>query len=97
MGGKKKQEKEGEPRTVPPSNGEAAAWLLETSAAGEPRDGTDENLTRQRLLRRGLLLVAFSSFEMTRKRRKLRRFLFTRMGRRSLGDLSSVRREENEA
>ncbi|RRT85190.1 hypothetical protein B296_00008851 [Ensete ventricosum] len=45
--GRKKQEKEGEPRTVLPSNGEAVARLLETSAAGEPRDGTaDENLTR---------------------------------------------------
>ncbi|RWW72285.1 hypothetical protein BHE74_00019916 [Ensete ventricosum] len=40
----------------------------ETSVAGEPRDdATDVNVTRRRLLRRGLLLVTFS-FEVTRKR-----------------------------
>ncbi|RWW40128.1 hypothetical protein BHE74_00054474 [Ensete ventricosum] len=47
-------EKEGEPRTAPPSNGEATARLLlrrrpETFAAGKPRDGAidEENLMRQ--------------------------------------------------
>ncbi|RRT67337.1 hypothetical protein B296_00011993, partial [Ensete ventricosum] len=74
--GKKKQEKEGdeegEPRTVPPSNSGAAARLWETSAVGEPRDGAadEENLVRQRVLRRGPLLVALSSSEATRKRGK---------------------------
>ncbi|RRT84140.1 hypothetical protein B296_00011470 [Ensete ventricosum] len=71
--GKMKQEKEGEPRTVSHSNDEAVARLSKTSAAGELRDGAaDENLVRRRLLRRGLLLVAFSSSEATRKRGKHR-------------------------
>ncbi|RWW10155.1 hypothetical protein GW17_00026312 [Ensete ventricosum] len=40
----------------------------ETSVVGEPRDDAmDVNVTRRRLLRRGLLLVTFS-FEVTRKR-----------------------------
>ncbi|RRT58256.1 hypothetical protein B296_00036783, partial [Ensete ventricosum] len=89
--GKKQQEKEGEPRTVPPSNDEATARLLKTSAAEEPRDGTaDENLTRRRLLRHDLLLVAFSS-EAT-KREKRQRLLLTQAGRRSVSDFSSPRR-----
>ncbi|RWW09246.1 hypothetical protein GW17_00027271 [Ensete ventricosum] len=71
--GKTKQEKEGEPRIVSHSNDKAVARLSKTSAAGEPRDGAaDENLVRRRLLRRGLLLVAFSSSEATRKRGKHR-------------------------
>ncbi|RZR93490.1 hypothetical protein BHM03_00022005 [Ensete ventricosum] len=46
--GKKKQEKEGKPRTMPPSNGEAMARLSETSASKEPRDGaTNENLVKR--------------------------------------------------
>ncbi|RZS17779.1 hypothetical protein BHM03_00049968 [Ensete ventricosum] len=55
----KKHEKEGEPQTVLPFNSEVVARLSETSAGGEPQDGTtdEENLTRRRLLRRSLLLV----------------------------------------
>ncbi|RWW67066.1 hypothetical protein BHE74_00025516 [Ensete ventricosum] len=79
--GRKKQEKEGEPRMVLPSNGEAVARLSETSTAGEPRDGTvDENLTRWRLLCRG----------------KRCRLLLTHARRRCIDDFSSARGEENE-
>ncbi|RWW23914.1 hypothetical protein GW17_00011823 [Ensete ventricosum] len=95
--GKKKQEKEGEPQIVRPSNGATASRLLEMSTTREPRDGaTDENLVRQQLFRRGLLLVAFSSFEATRKRGKRWRLLLTHAGRRSLGDFSCMQGEENE-
>ncbi|RZS02826.1 hypothetical protein BHM03_00032912, partial [Ensete ventricosum] len=74
----KKEEIEGEPRTTPLSNGEAVVRLLhrvfrrrpEMSVAGESRDDptNEENLARRRLLRHGLLLVAFSSSEVKRKR-----------------------------
>ncbi|RWV77064.1 hypothetical protein GW17_00062164 [Ensete ventricosum] len=92
--GKKKQEKEGEPRIVSPFNNEVAARLLETPVVGEPRDDTvdEENLVRWRLLHRGFLIIAFSSSEATRKRGKRQRLLLTRVGR-SLGDFSSARGE----
>ncbi|RWW72436.1 hypothetical protein BHE74_00019757 [Ensete ventricosum] len=74
----KVEEIEGEPRTTPLSNGEAVVRLLhrvfrrrpEMSVAGESRDDptNEENLARRRLLRHGLLLVAFSSSEVKRKR-----------------------------
>ncbi|RRT85326.1 hypothetical protein B296_00007040 [Ensete ventricosum] len=92
--GKKKQEKEGEPRIVSPFKNEVAARLLETPVVGEPRDDAmdEENLVRRRLLHRGFLIIAFSSSEATRKRGKRQRLLLTRAGR-SLGDFSSARGE----
>ncbi|RZR93365.1 hypothetical protein BHM03_00021855 [Ensete ventricosum] len=80
-----------------PSNGEVAARLSKTSAAGEPWDGAtdEENLVRRRLLGRGLLIVAFSLSEATRKRGKHQR-LITCMGK-SLNDFSSAWGEENNA
>ncbi|RRT33206.1 hypothetical protein B296_00050038 [Ensete ventricosum] len=50
----KKQEKEGEPQTMLPSNGEAVARLPKMSTAKEPRDDTtdEENHVRRRLLHR---------------------------------------------
>ncbi|RWW64948.1 hypothetical protein BHE74_00027770 [Ensete ventricosum] len=70
----------------------ATAQLSETSVAGEPLDGAvEQNLARRRLLRRGL--VAFSSFEVTRKRGKCRRLLLTCSGRRKRGDIDADREE----
>ncbi|RRT42191.1 hypothetical protein B296_00044252 [Ensete ventricosum] len=92
----RERERRGEPQTVPPTNDDTAARLSETSVAREPRDSVvdEENLTKRRLFPRGLLIVTFSS-EAMRERGKHRRLLFTR-ARRSLGNFSSTRGEENE-
>ncbi|RZS19067.1 hypothetical protein BHM03_00051422 [Ensete ventricosum] len=101
--GEKEGEEEGEPRTAPPSNGEATARLLlrhvlrrrpETFAAGKPRDGAvdEENLKRQRLLCRGLLVFFLGDEEKRRPWRCCRRFLLIRAGRRKRGDVKVTRK-----